>query len=146
MLVEPKAGLVDVSLDALKRWLAVCIGFVNLNISWLGEVVALVPNPPLGVEEDVPNPEKPVAPCEGPFSVDVVAMPKTEPVVVELPVAVVSRIWVFEGEGFVPNSPPVLEEDNDSAVPNELVDEVYFEVSLFEETAFVPKGLLADGA
>jgi hypothetical protein len=128
MLVEPKAVLVDVSLDALKRLLAVGIGFVNLNVSWLVELVAFVPNPPLGVEEDVPNPEKLVALCEGPLSVDVAAVPKTEPVIVEdegctaaleIPVAVVSGLWVFQGEGFVPNSPPVVEEDKDSAVPNE---------------------------
>ena len=82
-------------------------------------------------------------------------MPKIEPVApedegctaaVEMPVAVVSGIWVFEGGGFVPNSPPDVEEDRDSAVPNEQVDEVDFKVSLFEETAFVPKRLLADGA
>ena len=187
MLVEPKAVLVDAPLDALKRLLAVGIGFVNLNVSWLVEVVAFVLNPPLGVGEDVPNPEKlvalcegplsveivafvpnpslgvkdvpnpekpvalsvevvafvpnpplgvkdvpnpekPVALCEGPLSVDVAAVPKTEPVVVEdegctaaveMPVTVVSRTWMFEGERFVLNSPPVVEEDKDSAVPNE---------------------------
>lgn len=87
-----------------------------------------MPNPPLGVEEDVPNPEKPVALCEGPLSVDVAAVPKTKPVVVEdegctaaleIPVAVVWGLWVFQRQGFVPNSPPVVEEDKDSAVPNE---------------------------
>ena len=128
MPLEPKAILVDVSLDALKRLLAVGIGFANLSVSWLVEVVAFVPNPPLGVEEDVPNPEKPVTLCEGPLSVDVAAVPKTEPVVfgdegciaaLNIPVAVVLGIWVFQGEGFVPNSPPVVEEDKDSAVPNE---------------------------
>ena len=128
MLVEPKAVLVDAPLDALKRLLAVGIGFVNLNVSWLVEVVAFVLNPPLGVGEDVPNPEKLVALCEGPLSVDVAAVPKTEPVVVEdegctaaveMPVTVVSRTWMFEGERFVLNSPPVVEEDKDSAVPNE---------------------------
>lgn len=128
MLVEPKAVLVDVSLDAPKRLPVVGTGFVNLNVSWLVEVVAFLPNPPLGVEEDVPNPEKPVALCEDPLSVDVAAVPKTEPVVVEdegctaaveMPVAVVSGIWVIEGEGFVPNSPSVVEEDKDLAVPNE---------------------------
>lgn len=126
MLGEPKAVLVDVSWNALKKLLAVGIGFVNLNALWLEEVVAFVPNSP---QEDVPNAE------------DVVAVPKTEPVVVEdegctaaleIPVAVVSGTWVFQGEGFVPNSPPVVEEDRDSAVP-------------VKETAFVPKGL-ADGA
>jgi len=92
------------------------------------EVAAFVPNPPLGVEKDVPNWEKPAALCEDPFSVDVAAVPKTELVVVEdegctaaveMPVAMVSGIWVFECEGFVPNSLPVVEEDKDLAVPNE---------------------------
>ena len=106
MLVEPKAVLVDVSLDALKRLLAVGTGFVNPNVSWLVEVVAFVPNPPLGVEKDVPNPEKPVTLWKGPLSVDVAAVPKTEPVVVE-------------GEGFVPNSPPAVGENKDSAVLDE---------------------------
>ena len=128
MLVEPKAVLVDDFPNALKRLLAVGIGFVTLKVSWLVEVVAFVPNAPLGVGEYVPNPEKPVALCEVPLSVDVVAVPKTEPVVVEdegctaalgIPVAVVSGIRVFQGEGFVPNRPPVVEEDKDSAVPNE---------------------------
>lgn len=127
MLVEPKTVLVDVSLAALKRLLAVGIGFAKLNIPWLVEVVAFVPNPPLGVEVDVPKPEKPVALREGPISGDVAAGPNKEPAVVEdegctaaaeMPVAVVLGIWVFEGEGFVPNSPPVVE-DNDSAVANE---------------------------
>lgn len=128
MLVEPKAVLVDVSLDAPKRLLAAGIGFVNLNVSWLVEVVTFVPNPPLGVEEDVPSPEKSVALCEGPLSVDVAAVLKIEPVLVEdegctaaleILVAVVSGIWVFQGNGFGPNSPPVVEEDKDSAVPIE---------------------------
>ena len=83
MLVEPKAVLVDVSLDAPKRLLAVGIGFVNLNVSWLAEVVTFVPNPPLGVEEDVPNLEKPVALCEGLLSIDVAAVLKIESVLVE---------------------------------------------------------------
>lgn len=98
MLVEPKAVLVDVSLEALKRLLAVDIGCVNLGTSWLIEVVALVSDPPFGVEEHVPNP---VTLCEGLLFVDVAAVPKTEPVVVEeegctiageLPVAVVLGI------------------------------------------------------
>ena len=38
---------------------------------------------------------------------------------VEMHVAMLSGIWEFEGEGFMPNSPPVVEEDKDSAVPNE---------------------------
>jgi len=144
-LAEPKVELDDISLDALKRLLAIGIGFVNPNLSWLVEVAAFVPNPllgveadvpnwenvptpPLGVEEDVPNWEKPVALCEDSLSVDVAAVPKTEPVVVEdegctaaieIPVAIVSGIWVFEGEGLVPKSPPVAEEDKDSAFPNE---------------------------
>ena len=128
MLVEPKAVLVDVSPDALKRLLAVGIGFVNLNVSWLVEVVAFVPDPPMGVKEDVPNPENLVALCEGPLSIDVAAVPKTEPVVVKdegciaalgIPVAVVLGIWVFQGERLVPNSPLVVEEDKNSAVPDE---------------------------
>ena len=115
MPLEPKAVLVRVSLVVLKMLLTAGIGFVNLNVSWLVEVVAFVPNPPLGVEEDVPNPEKPVALCEGPLSVDVAAVPKTEPVVVEdegctaalkILVAVVSGIWMFQGEGFMPNRLP----------------------------------------
>ena len=88
------------------------IGSANLNVSWLVEaVVAFVPNPPNppnpppSVEDDVPNPEKPVALCPGPLFVDVAGVPKTEPVVVEdegctaavgMPVAVVSGIWGFE--------------------------------------------------
>lgn len=141
MLVEPKAVLVDVSLDALKRLLAAGMGFGNLDVPWLVEVVAFVPNPPLGVEEDFPNPEELVALCEGPLSVDVAAVPKTKPVVVEdqgctaaleIRVAVVSGLWVFQRPGSVPNSPPVGEEDKDSALPNEQVDEVDPKVSLFE--------------
>lgn len=128
MLAEPKAVLVNVSLDARRRLLAVGIDFANLNVSWLVEVVVSVPNPPLGVEKDVPNPEKSVALCEGPLSVGVAALPKAGPVVVEdegctaaveTPIAVVLGIWVFESEGFVPNTPLVVEEDKDSAAPNE---------------------------
>lgn len=59
---------------------------MNPNVSWPVDVVAFVPNSLLGVEEDVPYPENLVKPdviCGGSFSVDVVAVPKTEPVVVE---------------------------------------------------------------
>ena len=136
ILVEPKAVPVDGSLDALKRLLVVGIDFVNvnLNVLWLVEVVAFVPTPPLGVEED--------------------AVPETEPVVVEdagctaaleIFVAVVSGMWLFQSVGFVPNSPPVAEEDKSPAVPNEEVEEADSKVSLFEETAFVPKGICAHG-
>ena len=154
MLMEPKGVLVDVSLNALKRLPPVGIGFVTLKGLWLVEVVASVPNATLGVEEDVPNPEKPVALCEA-YSVDVVGVLKRELVVVEdegctaaleIPVAVVLGIWVLRGEGFVPNSPPVGEENKDSALPNEKGDEVDSKVSLFKETAFMPEGLLAAGA
>ena len=75
--VEPKTVLVDVSLDALKALLAVGIGVVNLNASCVVEVVAFVSNMPLGVEEDVPNPEEPVALCEGSLCVDSTPVPKT---------------------------------------------------------------------
>ena len=88
ILVEPKAVLVDVSLEVPKRLLAVGIGFVDLDVSWLVEAAAFKPNAPLGVEEDVPNAEKPNALCEGPLSVEVAAspkvgLPKAGPVVVE---------------------------------------------------------------
>ena len=111
MALEPKAGLIDVSLDAPKEMLAVGIRFVTSNVSWLVEAVTFVPNPSLGVEEDVPNPEKPVALCKGALSVDLAIVPKAEPVVVEddgctaaleNPVAVVSGILVLQGERFVP--------------------------------------------
>lgn len=80
-----------------KRLLAVGIGFVSpddssakknlifgvpLEASWLEKLVAFVPKSPLGVE-DVPNPEKLIAPCEGPLCVDVAVVPKTAPVLVE---------------------------------------------------------------
>ncbi len=155
MLVEPKAVVVDVSLNALRSLLPLGIGLMNLNVSWLVGVVAFVPIAPPGVEEDVPNPEKPVTPCEGPLSADVVAVPKTEPVVVEdegrtaaleIPLAVVSDVGIFQSEGFLPNSPSVSKEDKKSAISNECVGEVNLKVSLFEETAFMPKGLLAEGA
>ena len=117
MLLEPKARLADVFPDPPKRLLPVGIDLVNLNVSWLVEVVTFVPNPLVGVEEDVPNTEKPAKLCEGSLS-DVIAGPKTsesEPLevedggctaAVEVPVTVVSEFWVFEGENFVPKAPP----------------------------------------
>ena len=89
---------------------------VPLEVSWLQEVVAFVPKPPLGVE-DV---SKLVAPCERSLCVDVAIVPKTAPVKiedegftapVELLVAVVLGVWLVEVNRFVPNSPPVVEED-----------------------------------
>ena len=128
MLAEPKAVLFDVSLSAPKRVLVIGVGVESLDVSWLVEVMGFVPNAPLGVEEDVLGPNKLDTLCEGPLSVDVAAVPKIEPVVVDdegctaglkIPVAVVLGVWVFQGEGFVPSTPPIIEEDKDSAVPNE---------------------------
>jgi len=129
MLVEPKAVLVDGSLIALKSPPVVGIGFVDPNVSWLVEVVTFVPSTPLStplvVEEEVPDLEKPVVLCVGPLSVDVVALLKIEPVVVEakgrtagleIPVAVVSGTWVFQDEGIALNSPRVVEEDEVSGI------------------------------
>ena len=58
LFVEPEAVLVELSLDELKRLLAVGVGVGKRNALWLVDVVAFVPNTPLGVDEDVPNPEK----------------------------------------------------------------------------------------
>ena len=127
VFVEPTAVLFDVSLSAPKRLLVMGVGVVDLDVSWLVDVMGFVPNAPLGVEEDVHGPNKPDTPCEGTLSVDVAAVPKIEPVVVEdegctaglkIPVAVVLGVWVFPGEEFVPSTPPVVEEGKDSAVPN----------------------------
>lgn len=84
--------LVDLD-SVLKKSPAVGIDFVDPNTSWLVEVVAFVPNPPLGVKEDVPNPKEGDALCECPLSVDVAAVPKAEPAAaIEMPVAVVWEI------------------------------------------------------
>ena len=141
MLVEPKIMLVEVSLDTLKpsgtkiepkRLLVVGIVFVNLvfavplEVLGLEEAAAFLLEPPLGVEKDVPNPEKLGTPCEGTLFVDVAVVPKTVPVAVEdegftppveILVAVVSGVRLFEDEGFVPISPPVAKEDKGSAIP-----------------------------
>ena len=106
-----------------------------------GDANEFVPNTPLGMEEDVPNPEKPVALCEAPDGTAVpkiepivvedvgcAAVPKIEPVVVEdvgctaageASVAVILGIWAFEGEGFVRNSPLGVAADADTGFPNE---------------------------
>ena len=109
--------------SVLKRLLAVGIGFVDPNVSWLVEVVAFVPNPPLDVKEDVPNPEEGNALCERPLSVDFAAIPKAEPAaVIGIPIAVLLGTWVFPGEGLMPNCPPreeeEEEEEEDSAPSN----------------------------
>lgn len=56
------------------------------------------PNAPWGVEEDVLNPEKGDAPCEGLLSVDFAAVPKEKPAT-----AVDLVTWVFPEESFVPS-------------------------------------------
>lgn len=59
---------------------------------------------------------------------------------------------MFEGEGFVRNSPPVVAEGEpvvaegeDSAVPNGRIEGLELKGSLFEKKAFVPMTPLADG-
>ena len=83
---------------------------------------------PLSVDVAVVPKTNPVALWEGPLSVDVAVVPKTKPVVdevegctaaLEILMPVVSGIRVFQDEGFVLNSPPVAEENKDSAVLNE---------------------------
>ena len=165
MLVEPKDVLLDVSPDFVTglpvagnelpnvhgQWL-VGIDPPNVHGTWRVEFVAFAPNLPPGVEG---NAEKLSALCEGLFSVNVVGVPKTEPVIVEdegctaaleMPAVVVLGIWVFPGEEVVPNSPLVGNQDGDSGCPNLEGDKLGLKVSLFEETAFMSKGLLADGA
>ena len=109
LVVEPEAVLGDVFLlGTLKSLLAVGVDVVNLYASGFVGVVAFVPNMPLGVEEDVPNPEKPNALCEGPLCVDGAAVPKIELVVVE-----------DDGSAVVPKiEPVVVEDDGCTAVPN----------------------------
>lgn len=108
--------------------------------------------------KDVPNPETPVVLCESPLSADVAAVPKVESVVfedeccitaVEDPFAVVSGVWVFQGEVFVPSSPPLSEGVAFGLKNPPLLEGVAFVPTgplLLEGAAFVPKGLLAEGA
>ena len=88
---------------------------MNLYASWLVELMVFMPNTPLGVEEDVPNPEQSVVLCEGPLCVDSAAVLKIEPVVLEdegcnSAVEVVSGVRVSSGERFVQNSTSVAAE------------------------------------
>lgn len=83
LFVELEIVLVELFLDALKGLLVVGVGVGKRNALWLVDVVAFVPDTPLGVEEDVPNPENPVPLCEGLLSVDGTAVLKIELVLVK---------------------------------------------------------------
>lgn len=107
LFVEPKAVLVELSLDTLKRLLALGIDVGTPSALWLVEVVVFVPNTALGVEGDIPNRKGPVVLCEGSLTVEGAPVPKKKLVLVK-----------DEGCAALPQAELVLFEDEDcAAVP-----------------------------
>ena len=142
LFVEPKAVLVELSLEALKRLLAVGLDVGNVNGLWLVEVVAFVPNTPLGREEDIPNGSKPVVLFEGLLSVDGAFVEEDIPNGSK-PVVLFEDLLSVDGAA-EPNALLGMGDD----VPNPPIPNILCEDPLFVDGAAVPMiepGAVEDG-